>query len=59
MNREYVNPKVYEVVMSSKDCMICNSETFSCYLSMEERNLFLASSNSIKDVECSAGNDFQ
>lgn len=38
----YKKPQVTEIVMSSgSHCKICNSEAFSCYLNIEERNDFL------------------
>lgn len=41
MNQEYSKPEIYEVIFPSNDCRTCNSEAFSCYLSLEERLDFM------------------
>ncbi len=37
----YSKPEIYEVNIPSYDCKLCNSEAFSCYLTMEERQEFM------------------
>lgn len=41
MNQEYTKPEIHEVIMPLNDGRICNSEAFSCYLSLEERLDFM------------------
>jgi hypothetical protein len=37
----YSKPEIHEVVIPSYDCKLCNSEAFSCYLTMDERQEFM------------------
>jgi len=43
---KYKKPQITEIIMSSgSHCKICNSEAFSCYLNIDERNDFLHQNN--------------
>lgn len=40
---KYERPQIIEIMMPGRDnhCEICNSEAFSCFLNIDERNEFL------------------
>lgn len=43
MNQDYIKPEICEVIIPSNESKICNSEAFSCYISLEDRLEFMKS----------------